>query len=809
MAAAREYYHQFDDSATSTTSLSFIDLPSATRLVWTPQSGSSKYFVIAQARVRSSNIGTAVQSQLVEDLTTATNSQYAEIEPQFTDANWRPHVELYEYTSPASPVQVTHSWQVSRRANNNTVQLADTNILAIKAAGNDQLLHIADTSTTSTSYTTLGSVSPSANGNYIIICTAKGSTGGGADRSCFMRWQAAGTALGADGEPEQNDTDNQYPMTWVGYRANMTTSDTIECFGKVDGGTVTYTDIDILLLDADEFLATQTDVDATTRTTTSTSSLTQAQSLTNTGSGEYIFMFASWGAAQITDSSAETTRTRTIYDGVTTQAEWYPAATQSNVGRIIPFADMKVVQNDGANADYVLNFYTTDATKTAEVTGPSWLITMQLTGSAGQTVTVGVASETDTGQTVTPVSSQTVTVSVASETDTGQTVTATAGAATVTVGVASETDSGQPVTATGAVTVTVGVASETDSGQTISAIGAQSVTVAVATETDTGQTVTVSAGAVSVTVGVASESDTGQTVGAAAGQVTTSVGVASETDTGQTIAAAASVTVTVAVGSETDTAQTVTVSAGAATVTVGVASETDTGQTITAAGGAASATVGVASETDAANSVAAVAPISVAVAAETDTAQTITAVPGAAAVTVGVASETDTANTIRIAVVIAVGLASETDAGNTVAVALGATLVPVGVAIETDAAVAVSIKASASGQVSTVPVVAAVNRFDLRYVTETPPTQGVVPSLRGMRQRSEISRKQFALWSHFGPTHTVSRNVFIRTDGVATYKQPFPDTLISRTLYGGVLPDDVTESEVASVRTLGLTVGVR
>ncbi len=660
MAAAREYYHKFDDSATSTSSLSFVDLPSATRLVWTPQSGSSKYFVIAQARVSSTNTATAVQSQLVEDLTTATNSQYAEIEPQFTNANWRPHVELYEYTSPASPVQVTHSWQVSRRGNNNTVQLADTNILAIKAAGNDELLHIADTSTTSSTYTSLGSVSPSANGNYIIICTAKGSTGGGADRSCFMRWEAAGTALGADGEPEQNDTDNQYPMTWVGYRANMTTSDTIECFGKVDGATVTYTDIDILLLDADEFLAVQTDVDATTRTTTSTNTLTQAQSLTNTGSGEYIFMFASWGAAQITDSSAETTRTRTIYDGVTTQAEWYPAATESNVGRIIPFADMKVVQNDGANADYVLNYHTTDATKTAEVTGPSWLITMQLTGSTGQTVVVGVATESDSGQALTAVPGGLASpLGVAAEVDSGQTVTPVGGPVAQPVGVAVESDSGQALTAVpGAVTVSVAVASETDSGQPITAsTAADVVPVGVAVEADSGRAVTPIAGAVTVAIGVAVEADSGQALTPVGGAIAVAVGVGSEADSGQTLTAVAGpVAVAVGVAVEADSGRAVSPTAGAVAVAVGVSAEADSGQTLTAVAG------GVAE------------PLSVAT--ETDFGQAI--VPRVGVVRVGVATESDTAQALQIltgGVVIPLGVSAEVDAAQAIAARIGVSIV--------------------------------------------------------------------------------------------------------------------------------------
>ncbi len=334
-------------------------------------------------------------------------------------------------------------------------------------------------------------------------------------------------------------------------------------------------------------------------------------------------------------------------------------------------------------------------------------------------VAVGVASETDAAGTVTPIATASVAVGVASETDSAGAVTPVPGAVSVSVGVASETDSGGTVTPLpGTATVAVGVASETDAAGTVTPTpGAVSVAVGVASETDAAGTVTPTPGATSVAVGVASETDSAGTVTPTAvsafdispsygsgfdilleeEEEPVAVGVASETDTaGVVTPVPGAVSVTVGVASEADTAGTVTPVPGAASVSVGVASEADSAQAVTPTPGAIAVVVGAASETDSAGAVTptpGAISVSVGPASETDTAGTVTPVASGGAVSVGGATEADTAGTVTPvpgAVAVVVGAASETDSAGIVT-PIATAMVTVGVASETDSAGAVAV----------------------------------------------------------------------------------------------------------------------
>lgn len=167
-------------------------------------------------------------------------------------------------------------------------------------------------------------------------------------------------------------------------------------------------------------------------------------------------------------------------------------------------------------------------------------VLVRLRDSAGQTVAVGIASETDTGLAITPVGGAgTVAVGIASETDSALAVTPT-GTVSVAIGQASETDTALAVTAVGGATsVTLGQASETDTALGITAApGAATVALGVATETDTALAVTAANGTAPVVIGIATETDEALTVNAAGGTVVVQTGIAAETDTALGVGAA-------------------------------------------------------------------------------------------------------------------------------------------------------------------------------------------------------------------------------------------------------------------------------
>jgi len=182
----------------------------------------------------------------------------------------------------------------------------------------------------------------------------------------------------------------------------------------------------------------------------------------------------------------------------------------------------------------------------------------------------------------------------------------------VAVAAATETDTAQPIASNQA--ASVGLASETDTAIAIALT--QRATLGLASETDTAQALTSNqAGA----LGLASETDTAQPV--SSGTIA-SVGLASETDTAQALASNQSATIGLA--AETDSAQPISVTGAG---TLGTATETDTAQALTAN---QRGTIGLASETDTAQPISRVEFITVGLASETDTAQPIVSLQRAA-----------------------------------------------------------------------------------------------------------------------------------------------------------------------------------
>ena len=182
----------------------------------------------------------------------------------------------------------------------------------------------------------------------------------------------------------------------------------------------------------------------------------------------------------------------------------------------------------------------------------------------------------------------------------------------VAIAAATETDTAQPIASNQA--ASVGLASETDTAIAIALT--QRATLGLASEADTAQALTSNqAGA----LGLASETDTAQPV--SSGTIA-SVGLASETDTAQALASNQSATIGLA--AETDSAQPISVTGAG---TLGTATETDTAQALTAN---QRGTIGLASETDTAQPISRVEFIPVGLASETDTAQPIVSLQRAA-----------------------------------------------------------------------------------------------------------------------------------------------------------------------------------
>ena len=180
-----------------------------------------------------------------------------------------------------------------------------------------------------------------------------------------------------------------------------------------------------------------------------------------------------------------------------------------------------------------------------------------LGGTAGQTISIGQVTETDTAQTITPDKPITEAVGQSTETDTAQTVTPLK-PITTAVGQATETDSAQAVTADKPQTVAVGQTTETDSAQAIAAVKPGGAAVGQAEETDSALAITV-VKPVSVAIGQVTETDTAQAISPVSAGQFVSVGQAEETDTAQAMSVVLPVVQFVNVAYETDVAQPITV----------------------------------------------------------------------------------------------------------------------------------------------------------------------------------------------------------------------------------------------------------
>lgn len=220
-----------------------------------------------------------------------------------------------------------------------------------------------------------------------------------------------------------------------------------------------------------------------------------------------------------------------------------------------------------------------------------------LVPAAGQTVTVGLATETDTAFGVGAAKNQSV--GLASETDSGLGVTAQK---TVTVGLSLETDTSFGVTA--AKDQAVGLASESDTA--LSVATAKVLDVGLATEADSALAVAIEK---VVTAGLASETDTAFAV--STGNAI-SVGLATEADSAFGVSVAKQLSVGLA--SETDAALVVV---PAKSYPAGLASETDSAFTVDLDRAYA---IGLATESDSALAVSIAKALSVGLATETDTA---------------------------------------------------------------------------------------------------------------------------------------------------------------------------------------------
>lgn len=145
-----------------------------------------------------------------------------------------------------------------------------------------------------------------------------------------------------------------------------------------------------------------------------------------------------------------------------------------------------------------------------------------------QTITIGIAPETDTVPSITPVKPIIQAVGLVTETDTAFTIVPVK-PIIQTVGLVTETDTVPSVTPVKPIIQTVGLASETDTALAINLI--RTVGVGIVTETDTALGVTVLKPIIQ-TVGIATEIDTALTITATGPSVFVSVkGFVSMTET--------------------------------------------------------------------------------------------------------------------------------------------------------------------------------------------------------------------------------------------------------------------------------------
>jgi hypothetical protein len=234
---------------------------------------------------------------------------------------------------------------------------------------------------------------------------------------------------------------------------------------------------------------------------------------------------------------------------------------------------------------YVNGVLRVSVTDTAVTTGTSVGIRSESSGSvkyddffAGDIVngaTLGIASASESAQTLTGAKS--ATAGIAAATEAAQPF---AGAKAASLGIAAATETAQPVT--GTKTTTLGTASTSEAAQQLA--GAKTALLGTATATETAQPLT---GSLSATLSPASTSETAQPL---TGSKTALLGTAVEAATAQALAGAK--TAALPTAGEADAAQPLTVAAGQ---TLGIAGAVETAMPLT---GTKIATLGTAGEAD-------------------------------------------------------------------------------------------------------------------------------------------------------------------------------------------------------------------
>ena len=323
--------------------------------------------------------------------------------------------------------------------------------------------------------------------------------------------------------------------------------------------------------------------------------------------------------------------------------------------------------------------------------------------STGQTVAVGVASESDVAQAVAAVKPIIEPVTAASENEVAQ---ASAPTKAASVGVSSESETAQLIDPLKPIIQSVTAATESEIAQVIAALKPIIQSVLAATESETAQAVA-AVKPIIVTIGAAGESEAAQTVSPTK---SVTIGGASESEAAQVVGTGQAQSIAVGVASESDAAQIVVPFKTAA---IGGASESETAQLITALKPIIEAvnaaiesesaqviaalkpiivTIGAAGESEAAQLIDPLKPIiePVGVAGESEAAQAITAVKPIF-VTIGAATENESAQVISVgqAGSFPVGVASESESAQAIA-ALKPIIEPVGGASESETAQAVA-----------------------------------------------------------------------------------------------------------------------
>ena len=275
----------------------------------------------------------------------------------------------------------------------------------------------------------------------------------------------------------------------------------------------------------------------------------------------------------------------------------------------------------------------------------------QLVGqvAAGQTVVLGVATETDTALSVTVVNPKFVVPTIATETDTALPVTAL-NAKFIALTPALETDTALSITVVNPKFITPAAATETDTALPVTVVSPKFIVLAVATETDTALPIIVVSPKF-VILTPALETDTALGLGVGIG-----LDIAVEADTALPITVVSPKFIVLTPALETDTALPVAALLAKIIVT-GVATETDTALDVIVP---LTLFIDPGVETDTALPLFVVKTIAVGITTETDTALAVTPLT-AKIIVVGVATETDTALAAQPRRTYAIGLSSETD----------------------------------------------------------------------------------------------------------------------------------------------------